>query len=79
VAKCESNPATVDHPGINEPGSYFSGGVKPCASNPEFRESQVARHADTAKTKRSAAAGVSLSGGDRRLRSVTVSEAVDVG
>jgi len=26
--KSESNPATVDHPGINEPGGNFSDGVK---------------------------------------------------
>jgi len=34
---------------------------------------------NSAKTKRSTAAGVSLNGGDRRLRSVTLSEACDVG
>ena len=49
--------------------------VAPTIQNFEFLRDTL----NIAKTKRSTAAGVSLNGGDRRLRSVTLSEACDVG
>ena len=48
--------------------------VAPTIQNFELRDTL-----NIAKTKRSTAAGVSLNGGDRHLRSVTLSEACDFG